>query len=382
MLRIILTGEVQEETVTAEWRRAGARLEFVAMAQVIPTIRDEEEMQADCLVCIVDDEGEPDFPHLGTRLPAAIALSGSVSRLPDALAMPDGRKWNALPFVVLVRNEQHPIIGTTAGNSNLYVAPYQGSATALELVKIAVAEYRQRLLAELDNLGLVVRYEVGQYRVGHALLERPGLEGRYYYGPRDRRGDAPGVLFTVDRDLLGVQAEVEEFEQLINDPETTEPQLQRFFEGRPHFLPMQRLMHAYPRVGLRDADGRLLIPDFVLKPVVAAQRDRNWEVLELKRPQARLLTGPANHRSFSTEVTKALTQVRDYGDYFANLAHAEEVERALGRRLRHPSLAVLIGRLPSGEELSALDQEQVRSPHVRIVTYDEVLEAQRAELNR
>ena len=133
---------------------------------------------------------------------------------------------------------------------------------------------------------------------------------------------------------------------------------------------------------MRDGSGRLLIPDFVLKPVVATQRDRNWEVLDLKRPQARLLAGPRNHRRFSQEVTSALTQLLDYGEYFENPTNMEEVERVLGHRLRYPQLAVLIGRLPSGEELSMLDRHQTRAPEVRIVTYDEVLERQKQMLDR
>jgi len=50
MLRIVLTGEVEDETVAGEWRRGGAQLEFVAINRVVPTIRAEPDLQADCLV--------------------------------------------------------------------------------------------------------------------------------------------------------------------------------------------------------------------------------------------------------------------------------------------------------------------------------------------
>jgi hypothetical protein len=37
--------------------------------------------------------------------------------------------------------------------------------------------------------------------------------------------------------------------------------------------------------------------------------------------------------------------LKDYGDYFRNPGHADQVAEVLGRRLRFPQLAVLIGRL-------------------------------------
>lgn len=249
----------------------------------------------------------------------------------------------------------------------------------MEEIREVVSRYRQRLLDELDNLGLLVSYENGRYRVGPALTPRErDVEGEFYYGPADARESVKGKYFTVDRDNYGIQYEIELFEALINHPDVRELDLQQFFEEHPHFLVATRLMQALPHVSLVDQKGKLLIPDFVLKPIVAAQRDSNWEILDLKHPQAKLLAGPSNHIRFSQDVMKAINQVKDYKDYFEDPRNAGAVTEVLGHPLRHPRLGVLIGRMPEHGDVEALEQAQAREPEVRIVTYDEVLETQKS----
>ena len=243
-----------------------------------------------------------------------------------------------------------------------------------DIIERGVREYRQRLLAEFSNLGFVVTLLRGRYRVGPALRPKENLEGIFYYGPGDRRV-LGNEYFTVDRDLCGIQHEVEVFESLINNPETAEGKLQRFFEEHPHFLGDLQQSIPLPHVRLEHPSGTLYIPDFVLKPIVAYQRDANWKVLDLKKPTARLLAGPANHVRLSHEVTQAIAQLRDYRDYFQNQENGESIRIALGHRLRYPELAVLIGRLSESDQ-ELLDKAQAREPDVRIVTYDEVLQQQ------
>jgi hypothetical protein len=111
------------------------------------------------------------------------------------------------------------------------------------------------------------------------------------------------------------------------------------------------------------------------------QRDCNWEVLDLKKPTAKLLAGKGPRTRFSQEVASAIAQLRDYGEYFRDPRNAAAIASLLGHSLRYPRLAVLIGRLPRGAELEALETVQARE-FVKIVTYDEILERQRSLLGR
>jgi hypothetical protein len=232
------------------------------------------------------------------------------------------------------------------------------------------------MLNELDNLGFIVAYDAGRYRVGPALKPRPELVGYYYFGPADERRDH---FVTVDRDLVGAQLEVELLEALLNDPGAVEDDFQIFFEQNPHFL--TQIATVLPHVRLIDDSGKLLVPDFILKPIVAAQRDSRWELLDLKMPGVPLLAGKGSRRRLSQEVQKAIRQLRDYGDYFADPRNSHVVERTLGQALRRPRLGVLIGRLPDAD-VEALEREQSRLPDVKIVTYDEILEQQRTLILR
>ncbi len=241
--------------------------------------------------------------------------------------MTDGRKWNSLPFIAVL---SAALIDTQIPQSldiSVLMERPRPELTLTEIERI-FQEYRERLLDELDNLGLLVSYDHGRYRVGPALTPRERqAEGAFYYGPADQSGSRVGKYYTVDRDVYGIQYEVEKFEALINTPKVSERQLQEFFVEHPHFLVATRLLQALPHVPLKDSSGKLLIPDFVLKPIVAAQRDSNWEILDLKLPQAKLLAGPRDHGRFSRDVLQAITQVKDYKDYFGDPANSETIRR-------------------------------------------------------
>ena len=182
---------------------------------------------------------------------------------------------------------------------------------------------------------------------------------------------------TVHRETEGIEKDIEEFESLLNDPAITEPKIQAFLEDHPAILDPWMTAHALPHVRLEKGDGSVLIPDFIQRPSVAPYRDTTWRVLDLKRPQAKLLSGPSRRRQFSSEVSKAIRQLRDYGEYFSNPEHQAHVFRTLGHKLRYPRLAVLIGRGQRiSNDLEALNEEQQRHADVQIVSYDEILEQQ------
>jgi hypothetical protein len=229
------------------------------------------------------------------------------------------------------------------------------------------------LLDEFSNLGYLVFEDHGRFRVAPALVPREVREGELYSAAGDTR--PPSHYFTVDRDVVGIQYEVETFEALIGRENVSEFELQRFFEENPHFLTLNQF-EAIPHPTFPRSERGPLIPDFILRPIVAQQRDSRWEVLDLKLPQVRLTAGPPDRPRLSHDVHKALAQLRDYRNYFQQDVNARLIEEVLGHRLRRPRLAVLIGRMPRGAGVEALEAAQAEQT-VRIVTYDEILEGQR-----
>jgi hypothetical protein len=382
-MKVIQTGYLEEARILDAWRRAGLSMDFVHAEALYESLRSSlnPHLTAEVITCIAypDDlgfEGEEGQSSI-FPLSVAINLASEIKELPPQCAMQDGRKWHSVPFVIIPGvefdfeslNEKLP--------QGIISVPFPGQLEkAAHDIRKIVTEYRQRILDEFDNLGFLVLYDNGRFRIGPALTRRDEVEGKYYYGPADR-ADRSTRYDTVDRDLYGIQYEIELFEALLNKPSTIEPELQRFFEEHPHFLSATNSTKPLPHVRLEDSLGKVLVPDFILRPIVASQRDSKWEVLDLKRPQAKLLVGKRTRARFSQEVVAAITQLRDYGDYFQNPANSDTVMKLLGHRLRHPRLGVLIGRLPKGNEVESLEVEQSRQPYVRITTYDEILEQQR-----
>jgi len=381
-MKIILTGNREPSILSDSLNERHWAFEFIPLERLIAILKNSSQtgLSADVIVSVVhpDSAFETGSNHNNvTPASSVVKLVKELRSLESFHAMKDGRKWASIPFLMIVssifsdQGIREPVDATVTDLHGDY-------SENLDEIQEVVSQYRQRLLDELDNIGLMVTYQRGIYRVGPALTPRDrAVEGEFYYGAADTRDGVRGSYFTVDRDAFGIQYEVETFDALINDPKVTELDLQRFFEENPHFLISTRLMQALPHVPLIDEHGKLLVPDFVIKPIVAVQRDSNWEILDLKHPQAKLLAGPSNHKRFSQDVVKAINQVKDYKDHFENPAHATAITNLLGHPLRHPRLGVLIGRLPAGTEMEALENAQSREPEVRIVTYDEILETQK-----
>jgi hypothetical protein len=367
--------------VQERWEKLGIRSTAIhpnGLLTLLTTGSIAHEMVSDAIVLLseplVPTAGTPE----GTHAPLVANLPSQIRSLPEEIAMPDGRRWSAVPIVVLAKLPELELLTAfmahlaDAGFPDISVHEFSAADNfGAGVIKTAIKNYRQHILNELDNLGFIVTYEAGLYRLGPALKPHAERVGYYYFGPA---AENLRHFITIDRDLVGIQLEVELLEGLLNNERASEADYQKFFEEHPHFL--SGIANPLPHVQLRDSTGRLLVPDFILKPIVAAQRDSRWEVLDLKKPQAQLLAGRGSRRRLSQSVQAAIRQLRDYGDYFADTRNSDAVERTLGHRLRRPKLGVLIGRM-SSIDIEALELEQARVPDVRIITYDEILQQQK-----
>ena len=384
-LNLIVTGRENSSSEVEELRNRHCAVDLFPIEALLNILKQEVSpfLMADALVCFinVEESERRSPPTTSIETVHGERFVREIRRLPDSCAMPDGRKWKAVPIVMVLAGVGGSMskdrIGKLAATECIaFVEAEQDFPPTFRAIEGAVREYRQRILAEFSNLGFLVSFRNGRYRVGPAMSATGDVEGFFYSSGRDQR-DLRGRFFTVDRDPNGFQFEVEQFEALINREEAKEQDFQVFFEDNPHFLVIdKRISVPIPHVRLESQSGKLLIPDFVIKPIVAVKRDSSWQVLDLKKPGVPLLAGPRRHARLSVEVTQAMAQLRDYGDYFKNPENKYAVSKTLGHGLRFPELAVLIGRLRDCE-VEELEKAQSREPDVRIVTYDEILQRQK-----
>lgn len=118
-----------------------------------------------------------------------VTLAAGLRKLPKNYAMPDGRRWRTLPIIALMSRaaceslsqllDKYPPRKPSA-ESGLWIATYEGDVDGgASIIRDAVQADRLSTLAEFDDLGFIVQYERGRYRLGTALKPRDGLFGRY-----------------------------------------------------------------------------------------------------------------------------------------------------------------------------------------------------------
>lgn len=184
---------------------------------------------------------------------------------------------------------------------------------------------------------------------------------------------APYVI--IPRLSLFWKKQLEEFEELMNDPSKKEHDYQAFFERNPHFLKGIKYERVIPQPILkREEEEGNLKPDFFLQPLGSQYAD----ILDLKLPTRKLIVGSRDRLHFSASVNKAVAQVREYRDYFEDSQRRRLVADKYGLTAYRPSVAVIIGRTPEylGEE--KLKQILESTPgYTKIITYDQLLSRMR-----
>jgi hypothetical protein len=305
------------------------------------------------------------------------AIQRELRQLPHDVCMGDGRKWRSVPFLPLIdqRDMYSAFVDARIFSGGVY--SYLDDTEAYRVIKESVDGYKRKVVNGFDNMGFLVAEKNGRLQLGPALGGKRDLENEYYNSAADKIHKNRSGYVTVDRNLCGIQYEVEQLEFIINSKKTKEVDLQRFFEENPHFIASHRQGTPMPHPKFPLNARESLIPDFLMRPNSALQRDSNWEVLDLKKPNVKLLTGKSNRPAWGHEVSKAIAQLKEYGDYFRNPVNADVIKRILSHHLRFPKLAVLIGRMPKGSGVEQLELAQSREPLVKIITYDEILDFQR-----
>nr|BFD90909.1 hypothetical protein KitaXyl93_22690 [Kitasatospora sp. Xyl93] len=175
----------------------------------------------------------------------------------------------------------------------------------------------------------------------------------------------------------GWQERVRELEDLINDPKVEELALQQFFEANPEFLLGDAYERAIPHLYLPLEGQRFLQPDFGLRP---HNPNALGDLLDLKLPQAKLLTGIPARRKLSAKVADAAAQMRTYQRYFNDPAKRDAIRQRYDTRFYLPRLFVVIGRRADVDPIDLRDAES-GSHGLQLVTYDDVLERVRSKGN-
>jgi hypothetical protein len=163
----------------------------------------------------------------------------------------------------------------------------------------------------------------------------------------------------------------------------TERDLQAFLQQHPEFILRGEFDSYWAQPQLRDADSTKVIrPDFVLQPLGLRSTGWNWQLVDLKSPRVPLLANSQFHRDLSRHVSRVVTQLKDYGEFFSNPRNGDIIRQRFGGVIPQPKLVALIGRLPNNDARERYTTLRTRLTDVCLTTYDEILEFRRARVHQ
>jgi DNA-binding response OmpR family regulator len=196
---------------------------------------------------------------------------------------------------------------------------------------------------------------------------RISKDGKYsFFDPNE---NLYSLIYTFSFESNKLKETIQEFEDLINDENTTENQLHLFFEKNPDFLLADEYKKIHSKIVLSNNENDSLIPDFVLEPF---NNKELCDIMELKLPKAKLFTLKKNRFRYSSNILEACAQLREYSLYFDSQANRNEIYSKYGLSLYKPNLILIIGRNKRMDPLE-FKKIQLDIPSLHLKTYDDIL---------
>lgn len=232
----------------------------------------------------------------------------------------------------------------------------------------------------VHSLIVEIRKQEGQYTA--SLLTPKGTFNQFEYDLQSN--DVSSALFSPCKPPLFLQSELKEFESLVNEsPQVRESRIQHFLETKSHFLRLLGGQRFAPQVHLvrQNIDGNHykrinLYPDFILEDIGLPK----YSIVELKRAQERMSSGPEDRSTWSARLNYALSQLEDYYNFFEDSQNRKWFNEKYGVDIIKPELTIIIGN--SGMRTNIFGKTlltPIDNRPVRILNYDYIMSIVRAQ---
>jgi hypothetical protein len=237
-------------------------------------------------------------------------------------------------------------------------------------------QYRADLSRIRGEIGIALcEYRLGVDESGRVRLIQNASRSPIRVLPQDLSDVVVRPHFVVRRVICS--AELQEFEYLINQQDTTEHEIHTFLEAHPELLLGTRYKTLRSHIYLARGDDSLgpLIPDFLLEPINASDF---WKIVELKLPTDRIIRViNDNRKGFSAKILQAAQQLRVYKDYFDNPVYRQRM-KDIGVEAFKPELSVIIGKDYGGLSIDEIIRTRADFSNLEVMTYTDLLERARA----
>lgn len=200
--------------------------------------------------------------------------------------------------------------------------------------------------------------------VQRRITERPTLD----FATSERLARFGRYSIDLGYHRLLFREEVDELELLVSKEQVREQELQAFIERHPEVFLGGEYIRMYGQVRLECSE-TILIPDFLLEHVSGF-----CDIMELKLPTVRVVTGKPTRRRLSMAVYEAAAQTRVYRDFFDEKDHRDWFEKKYVPLCSFkPRTLLLIGRDKSFGNAMEKRKLELSLGDYRILTYDDLL---------
>ena len=206
------------------------------------------------------------------------------------------------------------------------------------------------------------------YAEGRFILRQQTPEGSVVIANGlETRGGIFFPFFSSTTDAL------RELEDLINDPDVSEDDLQKFLEHHRELILDEEYEYAIPQARIITEE-RSWEADFVLVPF--AQNEFS-KIVELKLPQEKVPKADKNgHQGFTAKLYSALRQIKDYYNAFDDTSTRRIFREKYGMEVYKPDLQLIIGR--KGDfQMKQTHLTIQREQSIKITDWDTFLEKQK-----
>lgn len=180
---------------------------------------------------------------------------------------------------------------------------------------------------------------------------------------------------------IDLHRKLNDFIQLINSDETSEPEITKYLEDNPEILQISFGAHALnPQKVLRwqyTTDKKDLKPDFLIE-----RMDGFVDILEFKLPRIKStpIVGRNERQHPSFEIDSAIAQINLYNEWCIQEVNRQWAKTEYYLNINQPVKYLVIGH---SDEFTAEERQRLRSTRdIVIFTYDEFIELARYQIYR
>lgn len=313
-----------------------------------------------------------------------IELIKRIRNLHDDITVSGGLRVKHFPIIVISGNLQSYIKELVELDPNiraLYKPPH--FEEVYKIIVQSINDYRHKVLSDLEHIGLALIWQDGYFRTinAYSLPEEKQVETKYFSGKVDDVAKSYSKLVLFSESSKIGEILIEQFEEILNSSMTAEKDIQEFFNRNPSFILQDEYDSYWSQPVLREIQsGKEIRPDYVLQPRGLRKNPWNWAVVDLKKSSVPLFTNKRFHPDLSRGVYRVATQLRDYGDFFADPRNENVIRQKFGGIKPSPKLVAIIGRLPV-EHIDRYAELKNRIAGVSIRTYDEIIEFHKAKVS-